>query len=134
MTPISPFWPLNAFNVPKNIFFTHNGMYMNVIDPGKSVSFVLKDIDICGQIQYLMCTGPLRPGPVQILCYRTPPRWLGISKRHFTGRKMLSISASKSCFAEYLSLVVFILLKGVYYIHHVNIWSIELHNNAPASF
>ena len=34
-------------------------MYKNVIDPGKSVSFVLKDIDICGQIQYLMCTGPL---------------------------------------------------------------------------
>ena len=34
-------------------------MYKNVIDPGKSVSFVLKDIDIGGQIQYLMCTGPL---------------------------------------------------------------------------
>ena len=33
-------------------------MYKNVIDPGKSVSFVLKDIDICGQNQYLMCTGP----------------------------------------------------------------------------
>ena len=33
-------------------------MYKNVIDPGKSVSFVLKDIDIGGQIQYLMCTGP----------------------------------------------------------------------------
>ena len=35
-------------------------MYKNVIDPGKSVSFVLKDIDIGGQIQYLMCTGPLK--------------------------------------------------------------------------
>ena len=34
-------------------------MYKNVIDPGKSVYFVLKDIDIGGQIQYLMCTGPL---------------------------------------------------------------------------
>ena len=34
-------------------------MYKNVINPGKSVSFVLKDIDIGGQIQYLMCTGPL---------------------------------------------------------------------------
>ena len=34
-------------------------MYKNVIDQGKSVSFVLKDIDIGGQIQYLMCTGPL---------------------------------------------------------------------------
>ena len=40
-------------------FFTHNGMYKNVIDPGKSVSFVLNDIDIGGQNQYLMCTGPL---------------------------------------------------------------------------
>ena len=40
-------------------FFTHNGMYKNVIDPGKSVSFVLKDIDIGGQNQYAMCTGPL---------------------------------------------------------------------------
>ena len=28
-------------------------------------------------------------GSVQILCYRTPPRPLGISKRHFTGRKMV---------------------------------------------
>ena len=40
-------------------------MCKNVIDPGKSVSFVLKAIDIGGQIQYLMCTGPfptqLRP-------------------------------------------------------------------------
>ena len=35
-------------------------MYKNVIDPGKSVSFVLKDIDIGGQIQYLMCTGSLQ--------------------------------------------------------------------------
>ena len=34
-------------------------MYKNVIDPGKSVSFVLKVIDTGGQIQYLMCTGPL---------------------------------------------------------------------------
>ena len=34
-------------------------MYKYVIDPDKSVSFVLKDIDIGGQIQYLMCTGPL---------------------------------------------------------------------------
>ena len=34
-------------------------MYTNVIDPGKSVSFVLKDIDIGGQIQYVMCTGSL---------------------------------------------------------------------------
>ena len=33
-------------------------MYKNVIDPGKSVSFVLKDIDIGGQNQYAMCTGP----------------------------------------------------------------------------
>ena len=42
----------------ETIFFTHNGMYKNVIDPGTSVSFALKDIDIGGQIQYLMCTGP----------------------------------------------------------------------------
>ena len=35
-------------------------MYKNVIDPGKSVSFVMKDIDIGGQNQYAMCTGPLR--------------------------------------------------------------------------
>ena len=34
-------------------------MYKNVIDPGKSVSFVMKDIDIGGQNQYAMCTGPL---------------------------------------------------------------------------
>ena len=34
-------------------------MYNNVIDTGKSVSFVLKDIDVGGQIQYLTCTGPL---------------------------------------------------------------------------
>ena len=34
-------------------------MYMNVIDLRKSVSFVLEDIDIGGQIQYLTCTGPL---------------------------------------------------------------------------
>ena len=34
-------------------------MYMNVIDLSKSVSFVLEDIDIGGQIQYLTCTGPL---------------------------------------------------------------------------
>ena len=34
-------------------------MYKNVIDPGISVSFALKDIDIGGQIQYQMCTGPL---------------------------------------------------------------------------
>ena len=33
-------------------------MYKNVKDTGKSVSFVLKDIDIGGQIQYVMCTGP----------------------------------------------------------------------------
>ena len=33
-------------------------MYKNVIDPEKSVSFVLKDIDIGEQIQYLMYTGP----------------------------------------------------------------------------
>ena len=33
-------------------------MYKNVIDPGKSVSFVMKDIDIGGQNQYAMCTGP----------------------------------------------------------------------------
>ena len=33
-------------------------MYKNVIDPGKSVSFVLKDIDIGGQNHYAMCTGP----------------------------------------------------------------------------
>ena len=59
VTPIWPFWPLNVFNVPRNNFFTHNGMYKNVIDPGISVSFALKDIDIGGQIQYLMCTGPL---------------------------------------------------------------------------
>ena len=32
-------------------------MYKNVIDPGKSVSFVLKDIDIGGQNQYAMCIG-----------------------------------------------------------------------------
>ena len=34
-------------------------MYNNVIDTGKSVSFVLKDIDVGGQIQYCTCTGPL---------------------------------------------------------------------------
>ena len=34
-------------------------MYKNVIDPDKWVSFILKDIDIGGQILYLMCTGPL---------------------------------------------------------------------------
>ena len=33
-------------------------MCMNVIDLSKSVSFVLEDIDIGGQIQYLTCTGP----------------------------------------------------------------------------
>ena len=33
-------------------------MYMNVIDLSKSVSFVLEDIDIGGQIQYITCTGP----------------------------------------------------------------------------
>ena len=43
----------------ETFFFIHNDMYKNVIDPSKSVSFVLKDIDIGGQIQYLMCTGPL---------------------------------------------------------------------------
>ena len=42
-------------------FFSHNVMYMNVIDLSKSVSFVLEDIDIGGQIQYLTCTGPLYP-------------------------------------------------------------------------
>ena len=35
-------------------------MYMNVIDLSKSVSFVLEDIDIGGQIQYLTCTGSFR--------------------------------------------------------------------------
>ena len=39
-------------------FFSHNDMYKNVIDLGKSVSFVLEDNDIGGQIQYLICTGP----------------------------------------------------------------------------
>ena len=34
-------------------------MYKNVIDPGKSVYFVMKDIDIGGQNQHAMCTGPL---------------------------------------------------------------------------
>ena len=34
-------------------------MCMNVIDLSKSVSFVLEDIDISGQIQYITCTGPL---------------------------------------------------------------------------
>ena len=34
-------------------------MYKNVIDPGKSVSFVLNNIDIGGQNRYVMCTGPL---------------------------------------------------------------------------
>ena len=42
-------------------------MYKNVIDPGKSVSFVLKDIDIGGQIQYLMCTGSLQHWATQLL-------------------------------------------------------------------
>ena len=37
-------------------------MYKIVIDPGKSVSFVLKDIDIGGQNQYTMCTGSLPSG------------------------------------------------------------------------
>ena len=31
-------------------------MYKNAIDPGKSVSFGMKDIDIGGQNQYAMCT------------------------------------------------------------------------------
>ena len=35
-------------------------MCKNVIDPGKSVSFVLNDIDIGGQNQYAMCTGSLQ--------------------------------------------------------------------------
>ena len=35
-------------------------MYKNVIDPGKSVYFVLKDVDIGGQNQYAMCTGPFK--------------------------------------------------------------------------
>ena len=39
-------------------------MYNNVIDTGKSVSFVLKDIDVGGQIQYVTCTGPLLKGIV----------------------------------------------------------------------
>ena len=34
-------------------------MYKNVIDPGKSVYFILKDIDIGGQSQYAICTGPI---------------------------------------------------------------------------
>ena len=34
-------------------------MYKNVIDPGKSVSVGMKDIDIGGQNQYAMCTVPL---------------------------------------------------------------------------
>ena len=38
-------------------------MYKNVIDPGKSVSFVLKDIDIGGQNQYAMCTGSFNGKP-----------------------------------------------------------------------
>merc|ERR1711917_220767 len=38
-------------------FFSHINMYKNVIDLGKSVSFVLEDIDIGRQIQYLTCTG-----------------------------------------------------------------------------
>ena len=42
-------------------------MYKNVIDPGKSVSFVLKVIDIGGQIQYLMCTGPFYIGVYLLL-------------------------------------------------------------------
>ena len=33
-------------------------MHKNVIDLGKSVSFILKYIDIGEQIQYLMYTGP----------------------------------------------------------------------------
>ena len=33
-------------------------MYKNVIEPGKTISLVLKDIYIGGQIQYIMCTGP----------------------------------------------------------------------------
>ena len=33
-------------------------MYKNVIDPGKSVYFILKDIDIGGQNQYAISTGP----------------------------------------------------------------------------
>ena len=43
---------------PYKHFFTQNSMCKNVKDTGKSVSFVLKDIDIGGQIQYVMCTGP----------------------------------------------------------------------------
>ena len=41
-------------------------MYQNVLDPGKSVSFVLKDIDISVQNQYAMCTGPLRRSAADI--------------------------------------------------------------------
>ena len=40
-------------------FFSHNDMYKNVIDPGKSVSYFLKGFDIGGQIQYLIGTGTL---------------------------------------------------------------------------
>ena len=36
-------------------------MYKNVIDPGKSVYFVMKDIDIGRQNQYAMFTGPFKP-------------------------------------------------------------------------
>ena len=44
-------------------------MYKNVIDQGKSVSFVLKDIDIGGQNQYAMCTGPLQINIVLVCFY-----------------------------------------------------------------
>ena len=50
-----------VFSVSKNNLFFHNVMYKNVIHSGKSLSFVLKDIDISGQNQYAMCTGPFQP-------------------------------------------------------------------------
>ena len=61
-------------------------MYKNVIDPGKSFSFVKKDIDIAGQNQYAMCTGPLcepwlketLASATVVYCIKLPRLCLGI--------------------------------------------------------
>ena len=55
-------------------------MYKNVIDPGKSVYFVLKDIDTGGQNQYAMCTGPLYDDQVHdaFLCGLTLKIWYNL--------------------------------------------------------
>ena len=81
--PPSPL-PLKIFSGPS--IFCHNIMYKNVIDPGKSFSFVKKDIDIAGQNQYAMCTGPLcepwlketLASATVVYCIKLPRLCLGI--------------------------------------------------------